>query len=432
VDEEGPGAPPEIRPPGVLARLRPHLLDVTPLRRSPDLRRLVLAQAVSEFGNQATLVAIPFQVYAITRSTVAVGLVALAELVPTLALAPIGGAIADTVDRRRLTLVANAVFAVLSLGLAANAFLADPYLWPLYVFAFAAGGVFALSVASVRAWPARLVPSELLPAAFAIEGAAYSANALVGPAVAGLLIGVAGVAAAYLLDIVTFLVAVVVIAGMGVSRPDRRGGGLASIFDGFRTVRRHKVVATILGLDFTAMLFGMPLALLPALAVELGVGPGVLGLLYAAPAVGGLIAAGLSGAAGRARRPGWGVLLSLAGWSAGIVITGLADVAWLAMLGLAVAGAGNELSALLGTAITQSVVQDDVRGRIAGIDHLVSSAGPALGDIESGIVASWIGVGNTIVLGGGLAFVGVAILGAVGRRLRLVSDLSSRPLRRST
>jgi hypothetical protein len=209
---------------------------------------------------------------------------------------------------------------------------------------------------------------------------------------------------------------------MNPSRPSRSSEGLASTVEGFRIVRMHRVIATILGLDFTAMLFGMPFALLPALAAELGVGPAGLGLLYAAPAFGGLMMAGLSGAAGRARRPGWGVLLALAGWSAGIVVTGLADVAWLAGFGLAVAGAGNELSALLGTAITQSVVDDQVRGRIAGIDHLVSSAGPALGDVESGIVASWIGVSQTIVLGGALAFAGIAVLGAVGRQLRRTSS----------
>jgi MFS family permease len=421
VDEDPGAAPPEIRPPGLVARLRPHLLDVEPLRRSPDLRRLVLAQAVSELGNQATLVAIPFQVYAITRSTLAVGLVALAELVPNLLLAPLGGAIADTVDRRRLTLAAEGAFALLSLGLVANALRDEPLVWPLYVFAALAGAVFALSVSSVRAWPARLVPADLLPAAFAIEGASYNANALLGPALAGLLIAAAGVEAAYVLDVATFLVAMALIAGMAPSRPERRGEGLASIRDGFRVVRENRVVATILGLDFTAMLFGMPFALLPALADELDVGPGVLGLLYAAPAAGGLVAAGLSGAAGRARRPGWGVLVALGIWSAGIVLVGLAGAAWIAGIGLVIAGAGNEVSALLGGAIAQSVVEDDVRGRLAAMDHLVSSAGPALGDVESGIVAGWIGVGPTIALGGALSFVGVAVIGAIGRGLRVVT-----------
>jgi MFS family permease len=421
MDEEPGAAPPEIRPPGLLARVRPHLLDVEPLRRSPDLRRLVLAQTVSELGSQATLVAIPFQVYAITRSTVAVGLVALAEFAPNLLLAPLGGAIADTTDRRRVTLAANGLFALLSLGLVANSLLDEPLLWPLYAFATLAGAVFALSVASVRAWPARLVPAELLPAAFAVEGASYNANALLGPAAAGVLIGAAGVEAAYALDVATFLLALALVAGMAPSRPERRPEGLASIREGFRIVRSSPVVATILGLDFTAMFLGMPIALLPALADELGAGPAALGLLYAAPAAGGLVAAALSGTASRALRPGRGVLIALGAWSAGIVLAGIADTVWLAWLGLAIAGAGNEVSALLGAAITQAAVEDEVRGRLAAVDHLVSSAGPALGDLESGVVAAWIGVGPTIVLGGVLAFVGVAVLGALGRALRTVT-----------
>ncbi len=286
VDGEERSSPPEIRPPGLLARVRPHLLDLTPLRRSADLRRLVLAQSVSELGNQATLVAIPYQVFQLTHSTVAVGLVALAELVPNLLLAPLGGALADTADRRRLTLLANVVFAVLSLGLAANALLPTPRVAPLYGFAVAAGAVFALSVPSVRAWPARLVTPELLPAAFAIEGASWNANALVGPALAGVLIGLLGIPSAYLLDAATFVVAIALVATMAPSRPAEPTGGLASVGEGFRVVLRERVVATILALDFTAMLFGMPLALLPFVASELGVGPSVLGLLYAAPAAG--------------------------------------------------------------------------------------------------------------------------------------------------
>jgi MFS family permease len=421
VDDEPRGEPPEIRPPGLLRRVRPHLIDLTPLHRSPDLRRLVLAQAVSEFGSQATLVAIPFQVYTMTRSTAAVGLVALTEFVPNLLLAPLGGAIADTVDRRRLTVGANAAFAVLSLGLVANAVLTEPLLWPLYVFAVAAGAVSAISVASIRAWPARLVPAEELPAAFAVEGASYNANALVGPAVAGGLIAVAGVEAAYVLDAATFLLAMLLVAGMNRSRPESRTPGLASVREGFRLVRQNRLVATIFGLDFIAMLFGMPLALLPALAGQLGGGPGVLGLFYAAPAAGGLVAAALSGAVGRARRPGLGVLLALFGWSVGILLVGLANVTWLAWLGLATAGAGNNISALLGGAITQSAVDDEVRGRLAAMDHLVSSAGPALGDAESGVVAEWLGVGPTIILGGALSLVGVAVIGVIGRSLRAVT-----------
>jgi hypothetical protein len=234
-------------------------------------------------------------------------------------------------------------------------------------------------------------------------------------------IGLGGVAWAYALDVASFLLAIALVAGMAASRPDARGEGLASIREGFRAVRANRVVATVLGLDFTAMLFGMPLALLPALADKLGAGPSVLGLLYAAPAAGGLVAAAASGAAARARRPGWGVLVALAGWSVGIVVAGLASAAWLAWVGLAVAGAGNQVSALLGTAITQSAVRDEIRGRLAGIDHLVSSAGPALGDVESEIVAGWIGVGPTIVLGGALSFAGVAVIGTIARLLRGVT-----------
>src|SRR4051794_37900981 len=185
------------------AGLRRHLLDLAPLRHSVDLRRLVAAEAASQFGSQATRVAVPYQVYALTDSTLAVGLVALAEAIPHLLLATVGGVLADTVDRRRLTLITNGVLALISLGLVGNAMLAQPRLGVLYVFAAVNGTVSALAVSSVRAWPARLVPRELLPAAFALEGASWNANALAGPAIAGVLIAVQGVGAAFVLDTVT-------------------------------------------------------------------------------------------------------------------------------------------------------------------------------------------------------------------------------------
>jgi MFS transporter, ENTS family, enterobactin (siderophore) exporter len=151
---------------------------------------------------------------------------------------------------------------------------------------------------------------------------------------------------------------------------------------------------------------------------ELRVGPSILGLLYAAPAAGGLLAAGLSGGLGRLRHPGRGVVGALCVWSASLVVMGLAGAAWLVWLALAVAGAGNELSAVLGNSIMQAVVPDDVRGRLAAIDDAVPTAGPALGDVESGVVATWIGVGPTIVIGGVLAAAGVVVVAFAGRMLR--------------
>ena len=418
-EDHDPGRlPPELRSPGILARIRPHVLDLTPLRESADLRRLLLAGVVSELGNQATLVAIPFHVYAITRSTVAVGLVAVAQLIPRLLIAPLGGHLADRVDRSRLAIGANLVFAILSLGLVGNALLAEPMLWPMYLFAAAAGAVSAMYVPSIRAWPARLVDTRLLPSAFALEGASYNANALLGPALAGLLIAGFGVQSAYTLDVVSFLVAIVVLWGIAPSRPQPGSEHTGSVAEGWRVLAGQPIIRTVLGLDFVAMFWGMPLALLPALAHHVGVGPGVLGLWYAAPAAGGLIAAAASGSASRLRRPGRGIVLALLVWGAAIVVLGLSLTAWVTWLALAVAGGANEISAILGTAVTQSVVVDDVRGRLAALDDAVSAAGPALGDLEAGVAAAWIGLGPAIVIGGVGALIGVGVLAAVGRSLR--------------
>ena len=364
--------------------------------------------------------------YSLTGSTFAVGLISAFELVPRIVLAPVGGLLADTVDRRLLAIVSNGAFALLSAALVTNALMPNPSVGPLYVFAIVAGGSSALYVPSIRAWPARLVEPALLPAAFAIEGASYNANALIGPAVAGLLIASFGVATAYTLDVVTFAVAVIVLWGVRASRPSGRAARV-SILDGFRVIQRQPIVRSLFGLDLTAMFFGMPLALLPALAQDLGLGPALLGLLFAAPATGGLIATALSGGLERMRYPGRWVVVALCIWSGAIVVLGFAGTAWLAWVALAVAGAGNNLSAILGNSIMQTVVPDDVRGRLAAADDAISAAGPALGDIESGAVATWIGVGPTIALGGVLSMVGVGVLALVGGSLRRYRLASSGP-----
>ena len=240
------------------------------------------------------------------------------------------------------------------------------------------------------------------------------------PALAGLLIQRRGVSGVFVLDALTFVFALILIARMAPSRPAGPRTQRPPLGDGVRVVLRQPVLRTMLALDFAAMFFGMPMALLPALSDQLGAGPTALGLMYAAPAAGGLAAATLSGAAIRLARPGWGILLALCGWCAGIVVTGAAGAAWVVCAGLAFSGGGNQLSAILSNAITQTTVEDDLRGQVTGVDHLVSSAGPALGDFESGVVARWIGVQPTIVLGGVLAVASVVALGMSGKELREV------------
>ena len=411
-----PALPPDLREPGVLARLRGHAIDLTPLRTSRDFRLLYAGQSISEFGSQITFVAVPFQVYAITGSTLAVGLIALCEFVPLLVLPLLGGAIADATERRRLLLVAHLLTALLSLALALNARLAHPHLWVLYVFAFLSAAAYSLYSPAIRAWPARLLPMEEMPSVLALDATAYNIAALAGPALGGVLIATVGLSKAYAFDVVSFLVAFGALLMMRPSPPtdERAGIDLGSIRDGLRYLRGKPILQATFLVDLDAMVFGMPQALFPAFAIHtLGGGARLTGLLYAAPAVGSLVAALASGRAKHVRTQGRATLIAVACWGAGITVFGLSRTAWLALLCLAVAGGADMVSGIYRDAVLKRMTPDEMRGRLEGVSLTVVAAGPALGDLEAGALASVTSVPFSIVSGGLACIVGAGVLAAL-------------------
>ncbi len=407
--------PPGIREPGVLARIRHHTIDLSPMRISRDLRLLFFGQAISELGSEITFVALPFQVWSITHNTLAVGLIGLCELIPLLVLPIIGGAIADAVERRRLLLFAQVFAALLSVGLVVNARSAHPHLWVLYAFAFLGAGAYGLYSPAQRAWPARLIPVELLPSAMAIESTLYNVGQLAGPAIGGLLIAGIGLTGAYAVDVITYVAAFLAIAAMRPSPPtaERAGIDLESIKEGLRFLRGRRVLQATFWIDINAMVLGMPMALFPAFVLDrLGQGPGVLGLFYAAPAAGSLLAALASGQAKHVRRQGRAIMVAVLCWGAAIVGFGLSTVTWAALLFLAAAGAADMVSGLFRDAVLKTTTPDEMRGRLEGVSLSVVAAGPSLGDLEAGALASVTSVPFSIVSGGLACILGVGVLAA--------------------
>lgn len=397
---------------GFLARARGHLVDLSPLRLSRDFRRLFIGRSISDFGDEIVMVVVPFQVYEISGSTLAVGLIGLAELVPVFVFPIVGGAFADALERRRLTMTTHAVLAVMSVLMAVNASLDEPMLWPLYVFAFISAGLYTFNRPALDTWPARLLDAEALPSAFALESGFGSLDSMVGPVAAGLLLATVAPAGAFVFDAVTFAVVIAQIARMGPSPPssDETEVSWKAILDGFRFLRGKRTLQTVFLADLNAMVFGFPIALFPAVAEGLGGGPRVLGFLYAAPAVGSFLATMVSGRARHVRRQGRAILLAIAVWGAAIVVFGLSDSLWLSLAMLAVAGAGDMVSGIFRSTMLQAAVEDRLRGRLDGIGMAVWATGPSLGNVESGAVAAVTSVPFSIVSGGLLTIVGVAAL----------------------
>jgi len=257
----------------------------------------------------------------------------------------------------------------------------------------------------------RLVPRERLPAAIALGQLNFQAAGVVGPAIGGLILATLGIAACYVFDAVTFAAAIgalLLIAPIppahGAVRPS-----LAAIAEGLRFARRHRAILGTFAVDLNAMIFGMPTALFPILALDVfRVGPAGLGLLVAAPAAGALIGALLTGWVGRVRRTGRAVLWAVAGWGLAITAFGLSTFSFpLALAFLAVAGAADVISAVLRSAIVQLLTPDELRGRVTSIHILVVTGGPRLGDMEASAVASLAGAQFSVVSGGLLCLVGI-------------------------
>jgi MFS family permease len=396
-------------------------MDLTPLKVSQDFRRLFVGQAISEFGTQITFVAVPFQVYVRTGSTAMVGLLALTELIPLVVLPIVGGTIADAVERRRMLMIAHAVTATLSVGLAVNAFLPEPRVWILFVFSFLWASAYSLYSPALRAWPARLLTPDLYTSALALEVVYYQSAALTGPVLAGVLIATVGIEYAYVLDAVSYLAVIVALSRMRPSPPtaERLSIGWSAIKDGFRFLRGKQVLQGTFWIDLNAMIFGLPVALYPAFVLDvLDASPAVLGLLYSAEAFGALVVALLSGRAKHVRRQGLVTIVACMCWGAGIVGFGLAGTLWLALLFLMLASASDMVSGLYRDAILKTVTPDEMRGRLEGISLSVVGTGPSLGNAEAGLLASVTSVRFSIVSGGIACIIGAGVLAVILPRYR--------------
>jgi MFS family permease len=324
----------------------------------------------------------------------------------------VGGAVADAVDRRRLLLYSEVGFALVSVALAVNASLAQPRVWALFVLDFLGTLVFSFGTPSMRSLLPRIVREDQLVAANALESLYGNFAAVAGPAAGGLIIAGVGLTGTYLIDVASFgasLASIWLLPPLPAS-PEADRPSLRSIIDGFRFVRRQSVVLGIFLVDTNAMIFGMPMALFPAIGAHFGGGSKTVGFLYAAPYAGALLASIFSGPLARVRRQGLGVIIAAAAWGAALVAFGFATALWLALLLLAVAGAADFVSAVLRSTIVLVATPDELRGRITGIEFAQVAAAPTLGNVEAGVLAALTSIRFSIVSGGLACIAGCGVL----------------------
>ncbi|MFE2551011.1 MFS transporter [Streptomyces sp. NPDC059355] len=386
--------------------------DLTPLRTSPDYRRLWVGSTISWMGQAMTALAISLQVYDITGSSFSVGLVGLFSLVPLVVFGLYGGAIADTVDRRKLGLYSSLGLTALSIGLAGAALLDYHRVWLLYSVVALQAVCGALNGPARSAMIPRLLPTEQLPAANALNSVTMTSGTMVGPVLGGLIVGWWGYQAAYLIDAVTFCAALYAVWRLPAMLPEREGGkrGRASVLDGLRFLGTRPNIRMTFFSDMAAMVLAQPKALFPAIAVLwYGGDAKTVGLLVAAPAVGALLGGLFSGWQGRIRRHGLAILISVAAWGLAIAVFGLTRNLWLGLFFLAMAGWADTVSMVFRSTMMQAATPDEMRGRLQGVFIVVVAGGPRLGDFLAGTTADLTSPAVAIT-GGGLGCVLVLVL----------------------
>ncbi|WP_309237335.1 MFS transporter [Actinomadura sp. BRA 177] len=395
-------------------RLRRLAIDTRPLGM-PAYRRLWLGQGVSFVGFQVTAVAVPVQVYDMTRSSLWVGVLGFVNLVPLIVFGLWGGAIADHMDRRRLLFVSSCVMWVATLLLLLQALLGIGSLTLIFgVVAIQAMG-FAVASPTRSAIIPRLVDRTLVPAANTLNFTASQFGMLAGPLFAGVLLAHWHYAAAYALDAVLFTVVLYAALRLPPIPPlgDITGSpGLRSVIDGLRYLATQPVLLMSFVVDIIAMAIAMPRALFPEVAETRFGGEGAVGWLFAAIAIGAFLGGLSSGWIGRVRKQGIALVVSIVIWGLAVAASGLAGQLWLAVALLAVGGAADLVSAVFRQSMLQTYAPDKLRGRLQGVFTVVVAGGPRLGDVRAGATASVAGATASWV-GGGLVCAALVIVVAI-------------------
>lgn len=385
-------------------------VDITPLKVSRDYRLLFFGQLISFFGTMMTFIVVPVQMYQLTNSSLYVGLLGVAEFVPMFFLAFLGGALADTVDRRKILRITEVGQTITVIILLINAMLPNPSIWVLFLVVALHAGLAGLQRPSFEALIPKIVPLDLMPAVASLNALRFEIGFIVAPILGGLIIANFGASTAYLIDLITFVASLAAVWMIStVPPPVKKRASFESVKDGFRyAMSRQELIGTYV-IDMNAMFFGMPRALFPALAVSFSAASSV-GLFYSAMAVGALVATLTSRWAQWVHRHGLAVTLAAGGWGVAIIFFGFSNNLYLALVFLGLAGYFDLISGIFRQTIWNQTVPDKFRGRLAGIEMISFMSGPLLGDTESGVVAYFTDIKTSIVSGGILTVIGTIVL----------------------
>lgn len=373
--------------------------------RDRNYSLLFWGQLISAAGTQMQVVALAWQVYLVTHSAVALGLIGLMQAIPRLLFSLVGGVLADVLDRRKMLMVVNLAMMTFSALLALCTDLQIVNIAIIYVLILLSAAASSFEFPTRLAIIPNLVPREQMADAISLNSVMMQLTSIIGPTAGGFAIAWLGVANTYWFDVISYLVVIGSLFFMSVPPipvEKRAQAGFGALFDGMRFLREHPVILAVLTLDFCATFFGSPRALLPIYAQSImHIGPEGLGILLAATSIGAVALTPFTGLIARIKRQGLGVALAIVGWGLCIVAFGFfPNPLWLGVLFLAGAGAADMVSMILRGIIVQVVTPDEFRGRISSVNAMFVIGGPMLGQFESGVIGGLFTPMFSVVSGG--------------------------------
>jgi len=382
------------------SRRRRFGLDLRPLRSSKDYRALFIAGLVGTIGEQGTYVVVPYQMKLLTGSFIDVGLLGAVEIVPLVIFGILGGALADTVDKRRMIISTEALMVLGTAALLVNAIVGRPRVWVLFVAVIVFASADALQRPSLDSIVPRLVPHDLLSAASSLSTLRWTFGSIIGPIAGGTAAVAIGPSSWYAVDAGTFAVTLLCFVALASSPPSvKQRPNVRHVFAGVGyAIRRRDLLGTYL-IDFSAMLFAFPVALFPFLATRYH-DRFALGLLYAGLPIGALVASLTSRWTARVHHHGRAIVAAAVVWGLAVAGFGLANGLLVAILALVVAGGADAISGIFRMTMWNASIPDEMRGRMAGIELLSYSTGPELGQLRSAFVASVTSLRTSVVSGG--------------------------------
>lgn len=386
------------------------LINLTPLKKYPDFRNLFLGQFISFFGSMISYVAIPYEVYQLTKDNWYVGALGVVQLVPVLVFGIIGGTIADRLNRKKLIIYSEIVMCLVVIGLLINSLQEKPSIALIFVLVAIMQAVLGFHRPAMEAMTQKIVSADDYSSIGALGSFRYSVSAIAGPSMAGLIIAQFGLSAAYCFDVITFLVALFFLFKIRFNEtPENHAKNpIEQAKEGLRfSVSKPELIGTYL-IDIVAMTFAFPVALFPALSETFG-GAKSAGILFSSMAVGALVATLFSGWTGNIRTHGRMVVIAACLWAVFICLVGFTNSLWGAFLFLALAGAADMISGLFRQVIWNQTVPNEMRGRLSGIEMISYMSGPLIGNTRAGWVASKFSVSISLWSGGLICFIAVIL-----------------------